>query len=129
MGHDREPTRFDMPDLVAVVEAMTQAEIDTLPFGAVRLDANGMVTSYSEVERQESRSGDRARVGRNFFTEVAPCLDTPAFRGRIEQARRRGGVDIEYNYVYDFPEGEREVTVRVLSASNGEFWMFSLWER
>ena len=128
MGYNQEPPSFEMPDLVARVEAMTQGEIDALPFGAIRLDAIGAVTSYSEVERQESRSGDRLRIGRDFFAEVAPCLDTPAFRGRIEQARARGSVDIEYNYVYDFPDGEREVTVRVLSASNGECWMFSRWE-
>ena len=128
MGHHREPARFDMPNVVAAVEAMTQGEIDALPFGAVRLDASGTVTSYSATERQESRSGDRARVGRNFFTEVAPCLDTPGFRGRVEAAHALGHFDIEFNYVYDFPEGEREVTVRVLPASDGGYWMFSRWE-
>ena len=116
----------DMPDLAAVVEKLTPEQINALPFGAIRLDASFKVVFYSDVERQAS--GYRLDAdGRPFFLEVAPCLNTAKYRGRIDAALAGGTLDITFDQTADLPSGARDVDlhVRVLAASGGGCWIFT----
>jgi photoactive yellow protein len=110
--------------LVASVERLTPDALDKLPFGVVRLDEAGNVTYYSKTEAEQSGYGDRRAIGRDFFTQMAPCLGTPELLHRIEQARRAGTLDILFEQVGDFDDPERELRVRVLSATGGGLWVF-----
>lgn len=112
------------PHLATQAEAMAAEELDALPFGAIRLDRQGKVVFYSQAERQLSGSGDLARLNGDFFGEIVPCMDTPAYKGRIEQARRDGTLDLEFTHVGDFDDRDRELTVRIQSASDGGLWIF-----
>lgn len=118
------PPDFDDPDLALRVERLREAEVDALPFGAIRLDSAGVVQAYSQGERRLSGSGGEPRLGRDFFAEVAPCMDTPQFRGRIDRALAAGHLDLEFGHVGDFADREREIVVRVQPASVGGMWIF-----
>src|SRR4051812_45996772 len=50
---------FDTPQLAKAVEALPVAMLDLLPYGAIRVDAAGIVRVYSGAERRLSGSGDR----------------------------------------------------------------------
>lgn len=115
---------FDQPDLARAIESLRADEIDDLPFGAIRLDAEGAVTYYSEAERRLSGSGAHRRLGLSFFTDVAPCMGTAGYQGRIEQALADGTLDIEFTHVGDFDDRDRELTVRAQSATGGGVWIF-----
>jgi photoactive yellow protein len=115
---------FDTPGLAKAVEALSPQEVDALPFGAIRLNDAGYVTYYSAAERKLSGSGDRTRLGREFFGQIAPCMDNESFRGRIEQAKLRGTLDLEFIHIGDFEDRDRELTVRIQSASGGGVWIF-----
>lgn len=115
---------FDEPDLAAAVERLPPEAVDALPFGAIRLDAEGVVRFYSAAEARLSGSGARPRLGRAFFGEVAPCMDKAEFRGRIERAHREGRLDLEFGWVGDFDDRARELRVRVQSAGDGGVWLF-----
>jgi photoactive yellow protein len=99
-------------------------QINALPFGAIRLDAEGTVTFYSEAERR--LSGFRKEVlGHKFFIEIAPCMDTAEFRGRIDRALAVGQLDIKFGYVGGLPDQPMDLDVRVQSATGGGgFWIF-----
>jgi photoactive yellow protein len=116
---------FDTPRLAEAVEALTPEQVEALPFGAVRLDPEGRVALYNATERRLSGLR-REAIGRVFFAEIAPCMDNPDFRGRIERARAAGRLDVAFGYVSDMPSGDRDVAldVRVQSASDGGTWMF-----
>jgi photoactive yellow protein len=116
--------QFDASDLARQVEALDEAGIDALPFGAIRLDDKGMVTFFSKAERELSGYGARPTVGRIFFTDIAPCMANDGFRGRIEAARARGTLDISFSWVGDFADRQREMRVRIQSASDGGVWIF-----
>lgn len=124
MPDGRTPT-FDEPRLAEAVERLPPAAIDALPFGAIRLDAEGAVTFYSASERRQSGLR-REALGRIFFVDIAPCMDNPDFRGRIEQGRRTGRLDVAFGYVSDMPGGAKEVAldVRVQGAADGGTWIF-----
>ncbi len=115
---------FDVPELALEVEKLTEADINQLPFGVIKLDKDGVVQFYSDVERRLSGSGTLERSGRQFFTEIAPCMNTPAYRGRIEAAMKRGSLDLEFVHIGDFEDREREITVRIQSATGGGYWIF-----
>jgi photoactive yellow protein len=115
---------FDNPQLAKAVEALDLEQIDALPFGAIRLDRAGVVRYYSEAERRLSGSGDQKRLDLDFFSEVAPCMNNDAYRGRVDQALDRGMLDLEFMHIGDFEDRERELTVRIQSASDDGYWIF-----
>ncbi len=115
---------FEVSDLAAHIERLAPEQLDALPFGAIKLDRDGRVVVYSESERALSGYGTRPTIGKVFFTEIAPCMSDPGFRGRIEAARERGTLNLEFAWVGDFADASRRVRVRVLSASDGGIWIF-----
>jgi photoactive yellow protein len=119
------PPAFDAAHLAPMVEQLDAAVIHALPYGAVHLDRDGRVLFFSEAEGRLSGYAPRRPEGRHFFTEVAPCLGTADFRGRIERAQAAGTLDIEFDYVGDFDDPDKEVRCRVQSAGDGGIWIFT----
>jgi photoactive yellow protein len=56
---------------------------DTLPFGLLELDAAGIVIRYSPAAEQNSPLQPQDILGRNFFTEVAPCAQVSEVKSRF----------------------------------------------
>ena len=115
---------FDEPRLALAVEQLTPDEMGKLPYGVIRLDNDGRVTLYSACEEALSGKDAASVVGQPFFTDIAPCMNNPNFRGRIDRAMAAGKVDIELVHIGDFSDREREIQVRVQSASQGGLWIF-----
>lgn len=115
---------FDAPDLVVMVESMPIDAINRLPYGAVRLNRDGLVIFYSAKEAELSGRYNLPTVGLNFFGDVAPCMNNAGFRGRIEAAIASGTLDIEFTHVGDYDDRNRELRVRALSSTDGGVWLF-----
>lgn len=115
---------FEAPRLAELVENLTSDQIDQLPFGVIGLDPGGVVRIYSKTEAQLSGRGPRPTTGKVFFTDVAPCMNNPHFKGLIEKARAAGTLDIQFSFIGDFSDRTRELTVRVQSAKDGGTWIF-----
>lgn len=122
-------TAFDSRTLAHDIEELTAAEIDALPYGVIRLDDEGRVLFYSKAEGRLSGYGRRPALGRLFFEEIAPCMNTAEFQGRIATARALGQIDIEFGWFGDFDDPERHIRVRIVSATQtsatqgGGYWM------
>ncbi len=112
------------PNIRQKVEALSPDDVDELRFGAIRLNAAGGVVLYNRTERRQSGYGRRPTIGLDFFLEIAPCMNDPDFRGRIEKTRRAGTLDMEFGWIGDFSDPERDMTVRAVSASDGGLWIF-----
>jgi photoactive yellow protein len=119
---------FDQADLAEVVDEMSDAERDKLPFGAIKIDDENTVIFYSQHEANASGMGSKGQVGRNFFADVAPCLATNDYLGRIEKARQSGNVDIRMGWIGDYLDDDAELHVRIQSAPDGGLWIFNLRE-
>jgi photoactive yellow protein len=82
---------FEEPHLAAAVEKLSPDQVHALPFGAIRLDASGQAIFYSDAERR--LSGYRKPVlGRDFFVEIAPCMNNPNFAVASIAQSRLGGL-------------------------------------
>ena len=113
---------YEAPDLAARVEQLSQFDLDRLPFGVIRLDAEGVIQFYSETEARQSGYGSRP-LGQNFF-EISRCAGKSDFHAQIVRAQEEGHIDLEFALPGDFDDPTREVRVRVQSARQGGFWMF-----
>lgn len=112
---------FETPDLAAAVELLQPDEVDQLDFGAVCLDAFGIVRVRNRAE-DELFPQKISAVGRLFFTDVAPCLNNSHFKGRIDKARAAGTLDIGFKFTRDFEK--RDLRVRVQSGKESGTWIF-----
>ena len=119
---------FDGPGLAKAIEALPADRVNALAFGAIRLDAEGRVTFYSDAERRLSGFREET-LGRSFFAEIAPCMNNPSFRGRIDRAMAAGKLDIAFDFIGDFDDAAKALRVRIQSASGGGCWIFMQRER
>lgn len=113
---------FDGPDTPRALDALSPALLDELPYGVIRLSASGEVVHFNTFEARQS-GFTRPAVGKGFFTAIAPCMATPAIRGRIEAAERAGDLDVEVGHTGDFGDPCRELRIRICSAQGGGTWL------
>jgi photoactive yellow protein len=114
---------FETKNLAESIEALTAEEIDQLPFGVIGIDPEGAVRVFSKAEAKLSGYGARPAIGKDFFTDIAPCMNNALFKGRIDKARAAGALNIFFTFVGDFEDANRELSVRVLSAKDGGIWI------
>ena len=104
---------------------LTVEQLDGLPFGAIQLDREGKILSYNTAESALTGRDPKAVVGRNFFTEVAPCTNVRAFAGRFREGVARGELHEAFPYRFDFEMAPRNVTVTLFySQTTGTAWVF-----
>jgi len=115
---------FDDADLAAAVDQLPRAALDRLPFGVVRLDAAGRVVIFSTTEAKLSGYGGRPTLGLDFFTDIAPCMNQPSYRGRIEQGVAAGTLNARFTWVGDFDDREKVIQVRLHGIAGGGCWIF-----
>ena len=105
--------KFGEANAANEIARMSDEEIDELAFGLIELDAEGTVLRYNAAEADISgRPADKV-IGRNFFTDVAPCTNTDAFEGRFRRAVASGRVDIRFIYVFDYQMTPTNVSVHI----------------
>lgn len=81
---------------------MTPAQLDELPYGVIELSADGTILSYNAGESEISGRKRENVIGRNFFTEVAPCTDVREFHGRFLDLIEHRAVNHEFEFTFPF---------------------------
>jgi photoactive yellow protein len=116
---------FGDPELAAKADRMTQEELDRLPFGVLKLDAEGRIVAYNRIEGEIAEVDFAQQINHNFFTEIAPCMDNPFFRGRFEDGINQGGLALDFEFETDMDPRAEHIRVRMLTAGTpGEYWVF-----
>jgi photoactive yellow protein len=107
------------------VTRMSEEQLDTLPFGAIRLDKDGKILSYNSTEGKLTGRDPKRVMGRNFFSEVAPCTNVQAFAGRFREGVAKGDMHVIFPYRFDFQMAPRDVTVTLFYSKQTETaWVF-----
>jgi photoactive yellow protein len=120
-----QPPPTDVDALTAIVDDLGPAALDALPFGVVQLALDGTILQFNQYEENLSDRRAPHVVGRNFFTEVAPCTDVQEFAGRFRAGVERGHLHVSFDYHFLLPGRRREVRVTLyLSAATGTAWVF-----
>jgi photoactive yellow protein len=96
---------------LAKVDSVTEAELDSLPYGVIQLDATGTVLRYNAFEAGLSGLNKQNVVGRNFFTQIAPCTDLQQFHGRFNEGVAAGELHCAFRFHFAFKQRPWDVTV------------------
>lgn len=104
---------FDDAAITEMLDALDEAALDELVFGAVGLDRENIVDRYNAHEvRSSGLSKDRV-VGRHFFFDVAPCMNNYLVGERLDEE----ALDITLPYVLTFRMRPTPVRLRLLHAA------------
>lgn len=118
------PQNTNLQELESI-DRMNEQELDQLPFGAIRLDRTGKILSYNATEAKLTGRDPKRVIGRNFFTDVAPCTNVQAFAGRFREGVEKGDMHVIFPYRFDFQMAPRDVTVTLFySKQTDSAWVF-----
>ena len=107
------------------VDTMSAEELDTLPFGVIQLDEEGKIRMYNLAEGEISGRNPEEVLGKNFFTEVAPCTNVQEFAGRFRQGVKDRNLNCTFPYLFDFRMRPTRVWVRMyFSHKTNSAWVF-----
>ena len=117
--------RFEIePDsILAEVGRLSAEELDALPFGAIKLDAEGTILAYNKAEERISGRSRTDVVGKNFFRDVAPCTRVQRFFGAFQAGVDRRELNEVFDFTFRFPTGARDVRIRMIHSSQ-TVWIF-----
>lgn len=93
------------------ISELSGEALDALPFGAIKLDGKGIVSSFNAYEAKLTDRDPKKVIGKNFFTDIAPCTNVREFAGRYIEGVERGELHAIFPYRFDFKMSPREVTV------------------
>ncbi|WP_222622884.1 photoactive yellow protein [Ramlibacter cellulosilyticus] len=116
---------FGKDDIDNVLSKLTAQEIDQLAFGAVQLDARGTILQYNAAEASITGRASKDVLGRNFFRDVAPCTNSPKFKGVFDAGVRKGDLNTMFEYVFDYNMSPTKVKIHMKKAIAGDsYWIF-----
>jgi photoactive yellow protein len=99
------------PEFLLGLERCSAAELDQLPCGTIELDRQGLIRRYNQYEADLARRHKDSTVGKNFFTEVAPCTRVQEFYGRFLQGLERRQLYETFDFQFNFVHGPRPVLI------------------
>jgi photoactive yellow protein len=102
------------------IDDYNDQELDTLPFGVIGLDGDGIILRYNLYEAQFARLDRNQVLGRDFFKEVARCTRGDLFEGQFRRGVASGatGSIARFPFIFDFKFGAQEVQVELVRPEN-----------
>jgi photoactive yellow protein len=92
---------------------MSQAQLDTLAFGVIQVDDEGIVKSYNKYESELGNTPIPEALGKNFFTQVAPCTNNRLIYGKFKDGIAANQLESEVGYVFTYKIKPVNVTVQM----------------
>ena len=99
------------------ISQLSSEELHKLPYGVIQLDTEGNVVFYSDYESRLSRLPRERVVGKNFFTEIAPCTDVKEFRGQFLEGVAKRELHVRFHFHFPFKVNPQTVLVTLFYSS------------
>ena len=105
--------RFASTDLLKRLPFMGSSELDDQPFGVIKLDDNGVILEYNTYESILAQRKKEDVYGRLFFSEVAPCTNTPVFSGIFFHGVKHDDLGAFLSYIFAFKSNPTHVWIHM----------------
>ena len=116
---------FGKDDIANVLAKLSPKEVDQLAFGAVQIDGKGTILQYNEAEASITGRTRKDVIGKNFFRDVAPCTNSPKFKGVFDAGVRQGSLNTMFEYVFDHHMAPTKVKIHMKKAIVADtYWIF-----
>ena len=100
-------------------------QLDGLPFGAIGVDKSGVIFAYNAAEARLAELNAETVIGKNFFTDVAPCTNVEAFAERFRRGIEIGEFNVVFPFIFRFPDRAVNVWVTLFHESGADVaWIF-----
>ena len=101
------------------IPLLSEADLDALPFGLIEIDSAGFVRRYNSAEQKLSGRPSSEVVGKNFFSEIAPCTAVEAFQGRLSSFLASDAESESFKFSFPFPTGTVIVSIAFVNSGRG----------
>ncbi len=109
---------FESSDLLHHLTRATPSELDSMTFGVIGFDAEGVVQRYNALESTMAGLSVARVVGQPFFEAIAPCMNNFLVAQRFEDAVASGtALDDTIDYVLTLRMRPTKVKLRLLACS------------
>ncbi|AMD00564.1 MULTISPECIES: photoactive yellow protein [Halomonas] len=116
---------FGSDDIENSLAKMDDKKLDSLAFGAIQLDASGKIMQYNAAEGSITGRDPKSVIGKNFFTDVAPCTQSKEFQGRFKEGVKNNDLNTMFEYIFDYKMKPTKVKVHMKKALTGDsYWIF-----
>jgi photoactive yellow protein len=103
---------FDEQEVMRLISQGASEAVNKVAFGVVHLDEQGTIIGYSREESRLSGLRPEDVLGKNFFSDIAPCTDKTEFRAPFSGVLAG---DKEFAIIdYTFPFRPEPVPVQVI---------------
>jgi photoactive yellow protein len=102
---------FDSPILPEELENATATTHDAADFGIIRMKGDGTVLAYNAYESRLSGLSVDGVLGKNFFTQIAPCTNNFMVAERYNAPE---ALDVTLDYVFTYKMKPTKVRLRLL---------------
>ena len=100
-------------------------QLDGLPFGAIGVDKSGVIFAFNAAEARLAELSAETVIGKNFFTDVAPCTNVEAFAERFRRGIEIGEFNVVFPFIFRFPDRAVNVWVTLFHESGADVaWIF-----
>jgi photoactive yellow protein len=120
---DAVSLNFEDDDLGERLRTCSTDELNDAPFGIVAVDDDGVVEFYNRYESEMSGVERNQAVGKNFFTQLAPCSNNRIFLGRFKKGVRTGEMDERFNYTFTYKMRPTLVDIRLYRDEASNNWI------
>lgn len=116
---------FGANDIENSLNKISDGDFDKLAFGAVKMDGTGKILMYNAAEGAITGRDPKSVIGKNFFTDVAPCTDSPGFRGRFDAGVKAGALNEVFEWTFNYKMDPVKVQVHMKKGVVGnDYWVF-----
>lgn len=96
-----------------------------LPFGAVMLDRIGTIVRYNKAEGLIASRVPEDVIGKNFFSDIAPCAKGKRFHGEFLKFHQTGQINVMFDYKFGYKGAQVAVKIHMKSQPDGQHcWLF-----
>lgn len=115
--------QFDDPNVGENLHKASKRQLDAADFGIVGVDDEGVVEFYNQYEAELAGVTPEEAMGRNFFTQLAPCSNNRIFLGRFKSGVRSNQLDESFTYTFTYKMRPTLVDIRLYRDSTGSNWV------
>ena len=104
---------FVSAETLSKLSTLSPFQLDSQEFGVVKVDAQGIIQYYNKYESELASVQPSTAVGKNFFTEIAPCTNNRLLFGKFTDGVGSGKLDATIPYTFTYKMKPTNVNIQL----------------
>ena len=121
--HSSAQLLFGSEETKKRLPTLTDRELNALPFGVIKVDDQGVILFYNKYESELASVPVHEALGKNFFTQLAPCSNSRLFYGYFKEGIIAGSMDKNYMYTFSYKMKPTLVRVHLYKDRQNNNWV------